>query len=466
MLGSGGHPGAARSLHPVGRGAGGALPDFRGTSRPPCPVRRRESIQGIPSPHRRPDGSGYSAGPGSDCRGRKRAQGSDAERGEAVASAGGAGGRVPRAGKGIAELTRILLDPSQRRCPCATGDLWIPRSAGWPACSPPRCPHPHEAAILLLENDPSFRDFSPALSATRCAKAGKASWRGSGPSFAGKAPHELERARRTAGWTRCRPLFPPPPLPPRPRLLGNLCADVPPSRVRAAHSRILPWRGLPHGGRSGGRALAVPHHDASGPGGHGCEHASSRRTVGRTFSSGPHGLLTLGLFNSLTTVLPILSVFFLVFGLLEDIGYLPNLAILTRRVAEKIGITGNAIIPLVLGFGCKTMATMTARNLQSRKEKIIVIALIAFAIPCSAQMGLSIAILGQHGLALFCRCLRIPRLAEVGVGAGPQQGRCPLKRRASSSRSFPPSGCRASPRLPGRPGTGCSGSCGRPSPSS
>ena len=131
---------------------------------------------------------------------------------------------------------------------------------------------------------------------------------------------------------------------------------------------------------------------------------------------GPHGLLTLGLFNSLTTVLPILSVFFMVFGLLEDIGYLPNLAILTRRVSEKIGITGNAVIPLVLGFGCKTMATMTARTLQSRKEKIIVVALIAFAIPCSAQMGLSIAILGAHGLRYFIVAFALLGVAELAAG--------------------------------------------------
>jgi ferrous iron transport protein B len=131
---------------------------------------------------------------------------------------------------------------------------------------------------------------------------------------------------------------------------------------------------------------------------------------------GPHGLLTLGLFNSLTTVLPILSVFFLVFGLLEDIGYLPNLAILTRRVSAKLGITGNAVIPLVLGFGCKTMATMTARTIQSRKEKLIVIALIAFAIPCSAQMGLSIAILGAHGVRYFIAAFGLLALAELVAG--------------------------------------------------
>ncbi|MGO9307478.1 MAG: FeoB small GTPase domain-containing protein [Spirochaetia bacterium] len=131
---------------------------------------------------------------------------------------------------------------------------------------------------------------------------------------------------------------------------------------------------------------------------------------------GPHGLLTLGLFNSLTTVLPILSVFFLVFGILEDIGYLPNLAILTRKVSAKLGITGNAVIPLVLGFGCKTMATMTARTIQSRKEKLIVIALIAFAIPCSAQMGLSIAILGAHGVRYFVAAFGLLAVAELIAG--------------------------------------------------
>jgi len=114
---------------------------------------------------------------------------------------------------------------------------------------------------------------------------------------------------------------------------------------------------------------------------------------------GPYGLLTLGLFNALGTVLPVLSVFFLLFGLLEDCGYLPNLAVLTRRVLAKIGIGGNSVIPLMLGFGCKTMATLMARGVPSRKEKLIVVFLIAFAIPCSGQMGLAIAVLGRFGPA-------------------------------------------------------------------
>ena len=119
------------------------------------------------------------------------------------------------------------------------------------------------------------------------------------------------------------------------------------------------------------------------------------------FLVGNYGILTLGLFNAIVTILPILSVFFLMFGFLEDIGYIPNLCILTKRVFGKIGLTGKAIMPFVLGFGCKTMATLTTRGLQSRKEKFIAVYLIAFALPCSAQMGVDIAIFGRIGFKAF-----------------------------------------------------------------
>ena len=131
---------------------------------------------------------------------------------------------------------------------------------------------------------------------------------------------------------------------------------------------------------------------------------------------GHYGLLTLGFFNAVCTVLPILSVFFLMFGLLEDIGYLPNLTVLTKRIFEKIGLSGNAVISLVLGFGCKTMATLTTRSLRSRKEKLIAIYLIAFAIPCSAQLGLDMAILGRVGFRLFPIYLATLVMVEIGAG--------------------------------------------------
>lgn len=134
------------------------------------------------------------------------------------------------------------------------------------------------------------------------------------------------------------------------------------------------------------------------------------------FLIGYYGILTLGLFNAIVTVLPILSVFFLMFAFLEDIGYIPNLCVLTKRVFEKIGLTGKAAMPLVLGFGCKTMATLVTRGLRSRKEKFIAVYLIAFAIPCAAQLAIDMGILGKVGFVAFL--IAYGTLAFVELAAG------------------------------------------------
>jgi ferrous iron transport protein B len=134
------------------------------------------------------------------------------------------------------------------------------------------------------------------------------------------------------------------------------------------------------------------------------------------FLIGDYGILSLGLANAFITVLPILSVFFLIYNTLEDIGYIPNLCVLTRRFFEKLGLSGESVMPLVLGFGCKTMATLTTKSLQSKREKYIAIYLIAFAIPCAAQMGLNISILGRMGLQAFVIAFSVLIAVEVIAG--------------------------------------------------
>jgi ferrous iron transport protein B len=134
------------------------------------------------------------------------------------------------------------------------------------------------------------------------------------------------------------------------------------------------------------------------------------------FLVGHYGVLTLGIFNAFCTVLPILTVFFFMFGLLEDIGYIPNLSVLINRVLKRIGLTGKSIMPLVLGFGCKTMATLVTRGITSRKEKLIAIYLIAFAIPCSAQMGIEMAILGRIGIKAFFIAFGTLIIVEILAG--------------------------------------------------
>ncbi len=110
---------------------------------------------------------------------------------------------------------------------------------------------------------------------------------------------------------------------------------------------------------------------------------------------GRFGLVTMGLTYSLAIILPIVGMFFLCFGLLEDSGYLPRLSIMSNRLFRRIGLNGKAILPMVLGLGCDTMATLTARIMESRKERLVVTILLALGVPCSAQLGVMLAIMSS-----------------------------------------------------------------------
>jgi ferrous iron transport protein B len=112
------------------------------------------------------------------------------------------------------------------------------------------------------------------------------------------------------------------------------------------------------------------------------------------FLAGEYGLLTVGLSYGIGIVLPIVSIFFLVFGVLEDSGYLPRLAVMLNRTFARIGLNGKAVLPMVLGLGCVTMATMTTRVLGTRKERVMATLLLALSVPCSAQLGVVLAMAG------------------------------------------------------------------------
>jgi ferrous iron transport protein B len=76
---------------------------------------------------------------------------------------------------------------------------------------------------------------------------------------------------------------------------------------------------------------------------------------------------------------------------------LPRLAVLVDGVLSSLGMNGRAIIPLILGGGCVTMATVTTRLLSTKKEKLITIALLGLTIPCSAQLGVIQGLLTNIG---------------------------------------------------------------------
>ena len=108
---------------------------------------------------------------------------------------------------------------------------------------------------------------------------------------------------------------------------------------------------------------------------------------------GKYGLVSMGLSYGLAIVLPIVATFFIAFSILEDSGYLPRLAVMLNRVFKAMGLNGKAVLPMILGLGCVTMATVTTRILETRKERLLVTLLLALAIPCSAQLAVILAML-------------------------------------------------------------------------
>jgi len=113
---------------------------------------------------------------------------------------------------------------------------------------------------------------------------------------------------------------------------------------------------------------------------------------------GEFGVITMTITYLLFLLLPLVIGFYFVMALLEDSGYLPRLATMLDRSLNKIGLNGRAVIPIMLGFGCVTMANITTRLLGSDREKTIVTAILQFAIPCSAQLAVIAVLLSGAGV--------------------------------------------------------------------
>lgn len=109
------------------------------------------------------------------------------------------------------------------------------------------------------------------------------------------------------------------------------------------------------------------------------------------------GLLTSGLYVSVGMVLPYVISFYLVLGLLEDIGYLPRLAVLMDTVMHRLGLHGFAIIPTLLGFGCNVPGVLATRVLESKRERFIAATLISIAVPCASLQAMIFGLVGQRG---------------------------------------------------------------------
>ncbi|MFZ2950849.1 MAG: ferrous iron transport protein B [Desulfuromonadaceae bacterium] len=143
---------------------------------------------------------------------------------------------------------------------------------------------------------------------------------------------------------------------------------------------------------------------------------------------GEYGIITLGIRYAVGIILPIVATFFIFFSFLEDTGYFPRLALLVDRIFKHFGMSGRAVIPMVLGFGCDTMATMVTRTLETTRERIIATILLSLAIPCSAQLGVIMSLLSKFpgALAVWGGCLLLLFIAVGMLSARILPGEAPM----------------------------------------
>jgi len=109
------------------------------------------------------------------------------------------------------------------------------------------------------------------------------------------------------------------------------------------------------------------------------------------------GLLSTGLYIEFAVVLPYIIAFYLALGILEDVGYLPRLAVLMDTIMHRLGLHGYAIIPTILGLGCNVPGIMATRILESRKQRFIAATLISIGVPCAALQAMIIGLVGRQG---------------------------------------------------------------------
>lgn len=125
------------------------------------------------------------------------------------------------------------------------------------------------------------------------------------------------------------------------------------------------------------------------------------------------GVLTTAPYIEFGMVLPYVISFYFILSLLEDIGYLPRLAILLDNILHRLGLHGYAIIPVLLGFGCNVPGILSTRVLESKRERFIASTIISIGVPCVPLQAMIFGLLGAFGgyyvggvyLVLFCLIL-------------------------------------------------------------
>ncbi|OON99548.1 MAG: ferrous iron transporter B [Epulopiscium sp. Nele67-Bin004] len=116
---------------------------------------------------------------------------------------------------------------------------------------------------------------------------------------------------------------------------------------------------------------------------------------------GEYGIFVIGFEWPISLIMPYVTLFYIVFTFLEDCGVLPRMAILFDAIMRKMGMQGGSLISLMMGYGCAVPAIIGSRAATTYKERVIITAMVCFAVPCISQSAALIALLGGESMLML-----------------------------------------------------------------
>lgn len=108
-----------------------------------------------------------------------------------------------------------------------------------------------------------------------------------------------------------------------------------------------------------------------------------------------------GLIIPFTIIMPAMLMVSIIMSVIEDTGLLPRYSVALERVGSCFGVSGQAVIPLALGFGCRTPAVLATRIMPDYTQRFIIITLLSIVIPCAATLGILTSVISAFNASLL-----------------------------------------------------------------
>lgn len=108
-----------------------------------------------------------------------------------------------------------------------------------------------------------------------------------------------------------------------------------------------------------------------------------------------------GIVIPFTIIMPAMLMVSIIMAVLEDTGLLPRYSVAMERVGRIFGLSGQAVIPLTLGLGCRTPAVVATRIMPNIAQRFIVVTLLSIVIPCAATLGIMASVLAEFHASLI-----------------------------------------------------------------